>query len=126
MVPSMVEDADVLLRSRSLQTSGAALDTRSTLTLSELQQVAAQEKAKDRARTAAVAFSPEDYEKAENLKALQEAEEAFIQSLRDTASTSGTQWEINITAFCSLLIRGTIVVKCSILDGYQPHGYFFF
>jgi hypothetical protein len=101
MVPSMLEDADVLLRIR-----GSGFESRTTLTLSELQQVAAQEKAKDRARTAAVAFSPEEYEKVESLKALQEAEEAFIQNLKDTASTSGTQWEINITAFCSLLIRG--------------------
>ena len=108
MVPSMLEDADVLLRSRSLQCSSSGFESRTTLTLSELQQVAAQEKAKDRARTAAVAFSPEEYEKVESLKALQEAEEAFIQNLRDTASASDTQWEINITAFCSLLIRGTI------------------
>ena len=109
MIPSMTEDADILLRSRSTQTGDPASDTEKsmlTLTVSELQQVAAQEKAKDRARTAAVVFSPEDYEKVESLKALQEAEEAFIQNVRDTASTGGIRWEIKIIAFSSLLIRG--------------------
>ena len=109
MIPSMAEDMDVLLRSRSTESGDPACDmdrSMLTLTVSELQQVAAQEKAKDRARTAAVAFSPEDYEKVESLKALQEAEEAFIQKVRDTASTGAIRWEINIIAFCSLLIRG--------------------
>ena len=75
------------------------------LTVSDLQKVASQERIKDRARTATVAFSAEEFDKMDGLESIKEAEEAVAQC--PVAIIDGS-WELSLSAFCSVLIKGLV------------------